>query len=176
MSKESPAGLSTDATIRQLMLLMPRLVARAKRLAVPPGLQSLDLAPRHLSLLSYLLFDGPLTVSDIAERLQVAPTTVSLLVSEMAEKGVLTRREDEADRDGTSSALPANTGAAIEQWLAPGARAWRRALEPLTPDERVTFITTLRAYEQAISEPQSGWPGHAPLWIRTRRSPAGDRR
>ena len=69
MSKKSPTGLSTDATIRQLMLLMPRLVARAKRLAVPPGLQSLDLAPRHLSLLSYLLFDGPLTVSDIAERL-----------------------------------------------------------------------------------------------------------
>jgi hypothetical protein len=27
------------------------------------------------------------------------------------------------------------------------------ALEPLTPDERVTFITTLRAYEQALSEP-----------------------
>ena len=98
MSKEAPTGLSTDATIRQLMLLMPRLVARAKRLAVPPALQSLDLAPRHLSLLSYLLFDGPLTVSDIAERLQVAPSTVSLLVSEMAEKGVLTRREDDADR------------------------------------------------------------------------------
>jgi DNA-binding MarR family transcriptional regulator len=156
VSKESSAGLSTDATIRQLMLLMPRLVARAKRLAVPPGLQSLDLAPRHLSLLSYLLFDGPLTVSDIAERLQVAPTTVSLLVSEMAEKGVLTRREDEADRRRHIVAIASEQRPAIEQWLAPGARAWRRALEPLTPDERVTFITTLRAYEQAISEPYPG--------------------
>ena len=156
MSKEAPTGLSTDATIRQLMLLMPRLVARAKRLAVPPALQSLDLAPRHLSLLSYLLFDGPLTVSDIAERLQVAPSTVSLLVSEMAEKGVLTRHEDESDRRRHIIAIAGEHGAAIEQWLAPGASAWRRALEPLTPDERVTFITTLRAYEQAISEPQPG--------------------
>ena len=156
MSKEAPAGLSTDATIRQLMLLMPRLVARAKRLAVPRGLQSMDLAPRHLSLLSYLLFDGPLTVSDIAERLQVAPTTVSLLVSEMAEKGVLTRHEDEADRRRHIVDIASGHRAAIEQWLAPGARAWRRALEPLTPDERVTFIATLRAYEQAISEPDPG--------------------
>lgn len=156
MSKESSAGLSTDATIRQLMLLMPRLIARAKRLAVPPGLQPLDLAPRHLSLLSYLVFDGPLTVSDIAERLQVAPTTVSLLVSEMAEKGVLTRREDEADRRRHIVAIASEQRPAIEQWLAPGARAWRQALEPLTPNERVTFITTLLAYEQAISEPQPG--------------------
>jgi DNA-binding MarR family transcriptional regulator len=155
VSKES-AGLSTDATIRQLMLLMPRLVARAKRLGVPPGLQSLDLAPRHLSLLSYLLFDGPLTVSEIAERLQVAPTTVSLLVSEMAAKGVLIRREDEADRRRHIVAIAEEHRPSIEQWLAPGARAWRRALEPLTPDERVTFITTLRAYEQAISDPQPG--------------------
>jgi DNA-binding MarR family transcriptional regulator len=156
VSKESSAGLSTDAAIRQLMLLMPRLIARAKRLAVPPGLQPLDLAPRHLSLLSYLVFDGPLTVSDIAERLQVAPTTVSLLVSEMAEKGVLTRREDEADRRRHIVAIASEQRPAIEQWLAPGARAWRQALEPLTPDERVTFITTMRAYEQAISEPHPG--------------------
>ena len=156
MSKEARAGLSTDATIRQLMLLMPRLVARAKRLAVPRGLQSMDLAPRHLSLLSYLLFDGPLTVSDMAERLQVAPTTVSLLVSEMAAKGVLTRREDEADRRRHIVVIASEHRAAMEQWLAPGAHAWRRALEPLTPAERVTFITTLRAYEQAISEPPPG--------------------
>jgi DNA-binding MarR family transcriptional regulator len=156
VSKEAPTGLSTDATIRQLMLLMPRLVARAKRLAVPPALQSLDLAPRHLSLLSYLLFDGPLTVSDIAERLQVAPSTVSLLVSEMAAKGVLTRREDEADRRRHIIGLAGEQRGAIEQWLAPGARAWRRALEPLTPDERVTFITTLLAYEQAIADPPPG--------------------
>ena len=156
MSKETRTGLSADATIRQLMLLMPRLVARAKRLAIPVDLQSLELAPRHLSLLSYLLLDGPLTVSDIAERLQVAPTTVSLLVSDLAEKGVLTRREDEADRRRHIVGIANEHRPAIEQWLAPGARAWRRALEPLTPAERLTFVTTLRAYEQAISEPYPG--------------------
>jgi DNA-binding MarR family transcriptional regulator len=151
VSTEQAAGLSADATIRQLLLLMPRLVARAKRLGVPGSLQSLELAPRHLSLLSYLLFDGPLTVSELAERLQVAPTTVSLLVSELAGKGVLIRREDDTDRRRRIVDIADGNRAAIEQWLAPGARAWQRALDPLTPTQRSTFVATLRAYEQAIS-------------------------
>jgi DNA-binding MarR family transcriptional regulator len=152
VSTERAAGLSTDATIRQLLLLMPRLVSRAKRLGVPGSLQTLELAPRHLSLLSYLLFDGPLTVTELAERLQVAPTTVSLLVSELDEKGVLVRRADDADRRRRIVDIADGQRAAIEQWLAPGARAWKRALAPLSPSQRAVLITTLRAYEQAISE------------------------
>jgi DNA-binding MarR family transcriptional regulator len=145
-------GLSTDATVRELLRLMPRLVGRAKRLAPPAVLQSLDLAPRHLSLLSYLLLDGPLSISELAERLEVAPTTVSLLVSELAGKGVLVRRADGADRRRHIVDIAEPNRAAIEQWLAPGARAWQRALAPLTPAQRSTFVATLRAYERAVSE------------------------
>ncbi|WHM40469.1 hypothetical protein [Streptomyces sp. BPTC-684] len=36
-------------------------------------------------------------------------------------------------------------------WLAPGATAWRRALEPLTPEQRQMFVDTLRVYEDAMS-------------------------
>jgi DNA-binding MarR family transcriptional regulator len=146
-------GLSTDATVRELLLLLPRLVARLKRLEVPAELRSFDLAPRHLSLLSYLLFDGPLTISELSDRLEVAPTTVSLLVSELAAKGVLMRRVDAADRRRRIVAIADRTLPSIEQWLAPGARAWQRALDPLTPAQRATFVATLRAYEQAVTEP-----------------------
>jgi DNA-binding MarR family transcriptional regulator len=152
MSTQRLAGLSTDETIRQLLLLMPRLVGRAKRLSVPASLHALDLAPRHLSLLSYLLFDGPLGVSDLADRLQVAPTTVSLLVSELGAKGVLTRRTDDADRRRHIIDVSSGQRPAIEQWLAPGARAWQRALAPLSPAQRATFVATLQAYEQAVSD------------------------
>src|SRR5882757_4565708 len=88
----------TDDAVRELLLLMPRLVGRAKRLPLPEQLRSFDLAPRHLSLLSLLLLDGPLTVSQLAEKLNVAPTTISLIVGDLSRKGVLIRREDEADR------------------------------------------------------------------------------
>jgi DNA-binding MarR family transcriptional regulator len=83
-------------------------------------------------------------VSELAERLEVAPTTVSLLVSQLAGKGVLTRREHNADRRKRIVDIAGGSRAGIEQWLAPGARAWRRALETLTPQQRSAFVATLR--------------------------------
>jgi DNA-binding MarR family transcriptional regulator len=142
--------VSTPDPVRELILLMPRLVGRAKSMRPPAELQSFDLAPRHLSLLALLLLDGPATVSDLASALRVAPTTVSLLVGDLSRKGVLERREDDADRrrriiDITPAARPA-----ISEWLSPSARAWQQALRPLTPDEQAKVVATLLAYEAAF--------------------------
>jgi DNA-binding MarR family transcriptional regulator len=149
-------GLGTDDAIRALLLLMPRLIGRAKRLPVPGELQSLDLAPRHLSLLSCLLFDGPMTVNELAERLEVAPTTVSLMVGELSRKGVLERREDDNDRRRRIVSIADARQPAIRAWLARGATAWRDALSPLTPAQRRTFVATLLAYEKAMEKPAAG--------------------
>jgi DNA-binding MarR family transcriptional regulator len=135
-----------------LLLLMPRLVGRAKRLRPPDQLRSFDLAPRHLSLLSLLLLDGPLTVSELAGKLSIAPTTVSLIVGDLNRKGVLVRREDEADRRRRIIDISPESRPAISQWLSPGARAWRHALTPLTPAQRRMFVDTLRAFETAFSD------------------------
>ncbi|MBF8192466.1 MarR family transcriptional regulator [Nonomuraea sp. K274] len=148
----STDGLSVDDGIRTLLLLMPRMVGRAKRLKVPDELQSLSLAPRHLSLLAYLLFDGAMPVNELAARLEVAPATVSLMVGELSRKGVLERREDDADRRRTIVSIGARHQASINEWLGYGATAWRRALEPLTPGQRRMFVDTLLAYEQALAE------------------------
>ncbi|MEV4568717.1 MarR family transcriptional regulator [Nonomuraea sp. NPDC049419] len=150
MSTPEPA----DDAVRALMLVMPRLIGRAKRTPPPEELRSLDLAPRHLSLLSMLLLDGPLTVSQLAGKLGVAPTTVSLVVSELSRKGVLERREDDADRRRRIIDISQASRPAISQWLSPGARAWRRALAPLTDEQRRLFVDTLLAYESAITDIQ----------------------
>ncbi|MEU5692495.1 MarR family transcriptional regulator [Actinosynnema sp. NPDC020468] len=139
---------TTDEAVRALLLLMPRLVGRAKRVPVPEQLRSF--APRHLSLLSYLLFDGPMTVNELADRLEVAPTTVSLMVGELGRAGVLERAEDEQDRRRRIVSVTEARRPAIEDWLARGARAWRVALDPLTPAERALFVATLRTYESAL--------------------------
>ncbi|MEV5894471.1 MarR family winged helix-turn-helix transcriptional regulator [Nonomuraea fuscirosea] len=147
----STDGLSVDDGIRTLLLLMPRLVGRAKRLKVPEELQALSLAPRHLSLLAYLLFDGSMTVNELAARLEVAPATVSLMVGELSRKGVLDRREDDADRRRTIVSIAGRHQDAINEWLGYGAKAWRQALQPLTPEQRRLFVDTLLAYERAVS-------------------------
>ncbi|RRS01366.1 MarR family winged helix-turn-helix transcriptional regulator [Glycomyces terrestris] len=147
-----------DDSIRELLLLMPRMVTRAKRLPVPEGVRSLELSPRHLSLLALLLFDGPATVNDLAARLEVAPTTVSLMVGELSRKGVLERREDDADRRRRIVSITDRMRPEIEAWLAGSAAAWREALASLTAAERRMFVDTLLAYERALDE--SGPGGH----------------
>jgi DNA-binding MarR family transcriptional regulator len=158
-SKPGAPGLSTDEAIRALLLLMPRLVGRAKRLPVPDEIQSLALAPRHLSLLAYLLFDGPMTVNDLAARLEIAPTTASLMVSELSRKGILERHEDDDDRRRRIISIADAQQPSIRTWLARGATAWRDALSPLSSAERRTFVATLLAYERGIEESETRSPG-----------------
>jgi DNA-binding MarR family transcriptional regulator len=147
----STDGPNVDDTIRTLLLFMPRMVGRVKRIRIPDELQSFSLAPRHLSLLAYLLFDGQLGVNELAARLEVAPATVSLMVGELSRKGILERREDEADRRRTIVSIADQHRAAIDGWLGQGATAWRKALEPLTAGQRQMFIDTLAAYERELA-------------------------
>ena len=143
---------TVDDSVRELLLLMPRLVGRAKKLPVPAELRDFSLAPRHIAVMAYLLCDGPLTVNELAGRLEVAPTTASLMVGDLSRQGVLDRAEDPADRRRTIVTIAENHRPAVKAWLSGSANAWRKALAPLTSDERELFVATLRAYEQAVAE------------------------
>ena len=142
--------MSTADAVRAMLLLMPRLVGRAKRLPMPATLRGLDLAPRHLALLAYLQYDGPLTVNRLAERLEVAPTTVSLMVGDLSRHGVLTRTEDDADRRRRIVAIAPDFAVPIRQWLSGSAAAWTGVLGALTPGQRATVVAAMRAYEAAL--------------------------
>ncbi|MEW1905923.1 MULTISPECIES: MarR family winged helix-turn-helix transcriptional regulator [unclassified Streptomyces] len=151
--EDEDPGPDLDEAVRTLLLLMPRTVARVKRVRIPEDLQSLTLAPRHLSLLAHLLFDGPLSVNELAAHLEVAPTTVSLMAGDLVKKGVLERVEDPADRRRKIVSISERYRAAIDGWLGRSADAWRTALAPLDARERRMFIETLAAYERGLTEP-----------------------
>ncbi|MEW9528178.1 MarR family winged helix-turn-helix transcriptional regulator [Microbispora sp. NPDC049125] len=149
-------GMTTGQAVRSMLLLMPRIVGRAKRLPMPEALRTLDLAPRHLSLLAYLQYDGPLTVSLLAERLEIAPTTVSLMVGDLSRRGVLTRKEDDADRRRRVVAIAPQYAEPIREWMAGTAVAWDEVLSGLTPAERATIVRTMRAFEAALGKRMHG--------------------
>ncbi|TDE08383.1 MarR family transcriptional regulator [Jiangella asiatica] len=131
-----------------MILLMPRLVARSKRMPVPEQLRDFALTPRHLSLLALLLYDGPSAVKDLADGLDVASTTVSLMVGDLSRQGILQRHEDEQDRRRTIVTIADEHREAIESWLSAGAGAWRTAFEPLKPAERALVINALLTFER----------------------------
>jgi DNA-binding MarR family transcriptional regulator len=144
--------MTTAQAVRSMLLLMPRLVGRAKRLPIPTALRRLDLAPRHLALLAYLQYDGPLTVSQLAARLEVAPTTVSLMVGDLSRHGILTREEDDADRRRRIVSIAPGFAAPITEWLSGSATAWTKVLTALTSAERATVVDTMRAFEAALEK------------------------
>ncbi|MFI6167227.1 MarR family transcriptional regulator [Nocardia sp. NPDC051052] len=161
-TEQQRAGLGVDEGIRTLLLLMPRVVGRAKRLRVPDALREFALAPRHLSLLAILVFEGPQTVNELAARLEVAPTTVSLMVSELSRDGLLDRTADDRDRRRTIVGIAAAHTDSINEWLGGSARAWREVLAPLTPEQRALFVDTFRAFEERLARdatPDSGAAG-----------------
>ena len=135
-----------------MLLLMPRLVGLARRMPIPVALRGLDLAPRHLTLLAYLQYDGPLTVRQLADRLEVASTTVSLMVGVLSRHGILTREEDDADRRRRIVGIAPGYAAPITQWLSSSATAWTEVLAALTPADRATIVAAMRAYETALDE------------------------
>jgi DNA-binding MarR family transcriptional regulator len=150
-TEERPgAGTGVDDAVRALLLLLPRVVHRAKRMRLPEELQNLQFGPRHLSLLANLVFDGPMGVNQLAARLEVVPATVSLMVGELSRRGVVERREDEADRRRTIVSIAEGRRAAVDAWLSGSAEAWRKALEPLTPEQRRMFVETFRTYERLL--------------------------
>jgi DNA-binding MarR family transcriptional regulator len=148
--------MTTAQAVRSMLLLMPRLVGRAKRLPIPAALRGLDLAPRHLAMLAYLQYDGPLTVSQLADRLEVAPTTVSLMVGDLSRRGILTREEDDADRRRRIVAIAPDYATSIADWLSGSAAAWTEVLAALTPGQRTTIVATMRAYEAALEKHATG--------------------
>jgi DNA-binding MarR family transcriptional regulator len=91
-------------------------------------------------------------VNQLADRLEVAPTTVSLMVGDLSRQGILTRAEDDADRRRRIVAIAPGYAAAITQWLSGSAAAWTEVLAALAPAERATIVAAMRAYEAALDK------------------------
>lgn len=151
MTGERRADQELEEAVRELLVLVPKIVARAKRRSIPAELAGHDLAPRHLSLFAILL-EGPLTVNELASSLQLAPTTVSLMIADLSRQGLLQREEDAADRRRRVISIPPDHLPAIRAWLGDSARAWRRVLSGLDPRQRSLVVGALRDFERELGD------------------------
>ncbi len=141
-----------------------------KRLATLLG--SGQLAPRHLSAFTVIALEGPMTVSELAAHEGLAVSTASLLATQLADAGLVERREDERDRRRTVvSVAPAHRKESeelLESKLAP----MRRALSRLGPAQARALFEGLAvvAEEMAAAPTPAGPPGSVPP-----RRPGGGR-
>lgn len=105
-----------------------------------------DLTPLQFAVLAYLnKQDGEPGVDQIslAGRLGVDRNSASVLVEELAARGLLNRRVNGADRRARILSLTAKGEKFYERLRADNVAANDRVLEPLSPQERKTLIELL---------------------------------
>jgi DNA-binding MarR family transcriptional regulator len=132
--EERPAGFP-DEQAGRLLLAFARLSRGSRHVGgLPKRLATLvgngQLAPRHLSAFAVIALEGPMTVSELAAHEGLAVSTASLLTTQLADAGLVERREDAQDRRRTVvSVAPAHRSESeqlLESKLAPMRRALAR--------------------------------------------------
>jgi DNA-binding MarR family transcriptional regulator len=101
----SHPSIPDDAMAVRLLSLLPRLLHALRRdrlrLADPqqdPLADMLSERRGQFRLLHTLLDSGPMTTQELAQRLEVAPPTISTMVHALAELDLVRRERDEADQ------------------------------------------------------------------------------
>lgn len=140
VSRETRSELGVEDAVSELIKWLPEIAAGLKRTAVPDELRPLfsssSMGPRHIPALAYLLAEGPMAVSHLAARLGVTTGTASLMTTQLAEYGLIERREDPADRRRTLVSVAPGRTDVVETWLRHRAEPIRRCMKRLSGTER----------------------------------------
>jgi DNA-binding MarR family transcriptional regulator len=132
----------------RLRLSATRLARRLRQQA------DTGLSPSQLSALSTIVTHGPLTLRALADREQVAPPTVTRVVTRLEEQGLVARQRVAGDRRTVQvSATP--TGTDLLDASRTRKTAWLAArLELLDPDERARLEAALDVLDAIATEDQ----------------------
>jgi DNA-binding MarR family transcriptional regulator len=161
--KQSTQQASIEDDLRELPRLMGRVIGRLKRGApeVPELFEEAfergGCGPRHLPALMTAYFEGPLSVSELAELIGLSVATTSLLVGELDRAGLVERSEDEEDRRRTLVTVDDDVGREVDAWARERMEPLRRTLERLSPEAREHFMEGWRVLEEESA--REGPPG-----------------
>jgi DNA-binding MarR family transcriptional regulator len=151
------AAASLSEGLNDLLGRVPSVVSLLRRMEPPPGrfgpvFDEHALGPRHSRVVMVVCFRGELSVTAVAEELDVSLPAASLLVGELDRAGILTRVEDARDRRRTLVRIHPIYEEAAEAWLEQRVRPWRDTLTRLSPGARAGFVEGWRILHAELSE------------------------
>jgi DNA-binding MarR family transcriptional regulator len=140
-----PRRNAAFAEATDLFLALGAVIKRLRRNPLPPheSLADVSPAPRHVAALVQVASEGRIGMSELAERLSVSLATVSQLVSELADWGLVERTTDETDRRRTHVTVAPAHQATIRAMIESRLRPLERALHRLEPNERAAMVQGL---------------------------------
>ena len=148
------AARTTDVAemAAQLRLSTTRLWRRLRREA------EADLSPTLGSALAAIHVHGPITLGDLAEHERVSPPTVTKVVNQLEQQGLIERLVDPTDRR-VCRVECSTDGAELVERSRQRKNAWLAShIEALDPDQRARLAAALDVLEELASgdrtEPQ----------------------
>jgi DNA-binding MarR family transcriptional regulator len=115
--------------------------------AVPPT--PAPLSPRHVAALDQLRC-GPITVGELASRLDLTLPTVSGVLADLDRAGYINRNADPGDRRRTIVRIAEGKESLVSEWLDGAAGPLARVLEKLTPSEQEAFLKAMSLLEAEL--------------------------
>lgn len=145
---------------------LPAILHALRSQPFPPptivAIKEAGLGPRHLNALHHIYEGGPMSVSELGARLEVALPTASLMVGELSRAGLVDRAEDEADRRRTIVQIAPAVRDEVGGFLRTRMEPLRRALARLTPAERAVLARGLELIGNELGAGAEPGPGGCP--------------
>jgi len=132
--------------IGRLAPLLPQLALAWRRRSgeIPPAfMQAGGYGERHIAMLISLAIEGPATVSELGQRLDMTSAHASLVVGELARAGLVERNHDERDRRLIIVSLSDAAKPAVAEMRKRNAAPLLSFLGELEEDEADQFIEHL---------------------------------
>jgi DNA-binding MarR family transcriptional regulator len=149
---------STEEATELLSLLSGVLIGLKRK---PPGsgaehnelresFEKSELGERHVGPLVALVLSGPVSVSELADRIGLTPATTSLLVGELSRAGFVQRREDEADRRRTIVSVDESIEDVVRPYLEKTLTPLAAGLDRMSKAQRAQFMDGMRILNEEM--------------------------
>ncbi|MGP8058317.1 MAG: MarR family winged helix-turn-helix transcriptional regulator [Acidimicrobiales bacterium] len=155
-SRPGRARSVPDELARELLFSFARMARGPKRAgAMPKHIEELVgsgvLAPRHLGAFAVISMEGPISISELAAREGFALSTTSLLVTQLAEVGLVERYEDDQDRRRTLVSIAPRYRRVSEEVLAAKLAPLRRAVARMGAQRARALVEGLEMVAEEVT-------------------------
>ncbi len=108
-----------------------------------------EITPRQFGALLTLYQQGEMTLTDLASRISIDRATLSEMVRRMADRGLIARSDNDADRRSAKVAISPQGQTVLLALVVGAAKVQTALLAPLTPEDRRHFVRCLKTVAEA---------------------------
>jgi DNA-binding MarR family transcriptional regulator len=146
------AGASgADAVSREIFELLDRISSKMTRLT-SLHMDKADLSPNRFNALRALMEGDELTMSSLAERLNVSTAAVTSIVDKLEAEELALRQRSEQDRRQVMVKITSRGREAVQALLDVRANLIRRILDKLSPRLRQNWLELYREFNRLLDE------------------------